>query len=107
MFLQVNLIHDVDTERVAQLIPTFCIGIVTGTHRIDIGLFHQQDILQHPFLTDHMTGIGIHLMTVDTTQTSGDTVDHEDAVFNSQLPEANLCTDGLDDLAVRITEHQR
>ena len=73
----IRLIHHIQSQAVAQFIPTAHIGIVAGADRIHIGLFHQQDILQHPLLTHHACRTRIVLMAVHSAKTDGITVDQQ------------------------------
>ena len=47
--LGISLGRDIETILVAEVVPARVVGIVTGAHGIDIELFHDADILNHPF----------------------------------------------------------
>ena len=45
--LDICLIHDIQAVDVAQFIPALIVGVMAGTHCIEIVLLHQADILDH------------------------------------------------------------
>ena len=79
---------------------------MTGTHGIDVRLFHQADILQHAFFRHHLTRLRIHFMTVHTTQTSRNTIDQQLSVTNFQLSETHFCCYLLNGLIKRILQQK-
>ena len=68
MAFDVSLILQVDTIFITEIIPVWCIRIVTVAHVVDIGTLHQEYLLLHLLATHRMTRIDIVLMTVHTLQ---------------------------------------
>ena len=65
--LGVRLVHNIDAGRVAEFVPPRTIGVVTRPNGIDIGIFHQSDILLHAALRHHTGSKGVELVAVDAT----------------------------------------
>ena len=55
MLFNIRFVHHIKPYAVTEFIPTAYIRIMTGTHGIDISLFHQENILKHTFVR-HDTG---------------------------------------------------
>ena len=104
MTLLVSLGTEVDAVFITQLIPYGIVGIVTGTYGIDIKLLHDLDILDHPFTTDHITTIRIHLMTVHTFYIYGLSVHQQLGIFDLYLTETDLLTDYLGRLGCHLRD---
>ena len=64
MGFAVGLIPDVKAIFVAEFVPIGVVGIMTGTHSIDVHLFHQSDISFHRLARNDMARIGIVLVAV-------------------------------------------
>ena len=106
MFLDIGLIHDIESEGVAKFIPTFAVGIMACAHSINVGLFHQSDVAKHQFFGHHLTSLGIHLMTVHATEPSGNAIDKQLSVFDFHRAKAHLSRDFLHRLIKGILEQQ-
>ena len=98
MFFKVGFVHHIESKRVAEFIPPLTVGIMTGAHGIDIGLFHQADVAEHQFFGHHLTRLGVHLMTVHTTKARGNAVDEQLSVLDFHLTEAHFSGDTLNGL---------
>ena len=68
MRLLIGLIHHVDAPTVAEFIEVFTVRIMRGTQEVDIGLFHQSDILLIGSIVDITACHRVVIMTVHTTQ---------------------------------------
>ena len=64
--LEVGLGSQVNTVFVAEVVPTRVIGIVTGTHGVDVQLLHDLDVLNHAVHRDDVATVGIELVAVGT-----------------------------------------
>ena len=64
----IGLGHYIDTILVAQVIPKVVVGIMAGTHGIQVELLHQLDVLQHALARYHIAAIRIHFVTVGTLE---------------------------------------
>ena len=64
MALEIGLGGNVDAVFVAEIIPERIVGIMTGTHCIEVMGFHDGDILEHPLGRHHISSIGIKFMAV-------------------------------------------
>ena len=68
MTLLVSLVHHVDSPTVTELIQIFAVGIMTGAQEVDIGLFHQADILFIGCIIHPAAGNRVMVVTVHTAQ---------------------------------------
>ena len=73
--LEIGLVHKVETVLVAKVVPLVVIGIVRITHRIDIELLHQPDILQHAFHRDSTASLRTVFVAVHTLEQYRHSVD--------------------------------
>ena len=67
MCLYVDLIHEINSIPVAQLIPSGIVGIMTRSDRIEIQLLQHTDFLLHPFFRDCSSILRMMFMTVNPT----------------------------------------
>ena len=95
MCLEVCLCHDVQAVLVAEFIPHGVVGIVARAHGIDIELFHQADILNHPFAGNDITSVGVHLMPVGALDEHWLTVHEQLSALDFHLPKAYFLHDSL------------
>ncbi|MPM54603.1 hypothetical protein SDC9_101381 [bioreactor metagenome] len=49
MRLNIRFIHHIQPVDVAQFIPAFIVGVMAGTHCVEVVLLHQADVLNHAF----------------------------------------------------------
>ena len=75
--LDVGLVDHIETILITQLIPAGHIGIVTGTHGVDVVTFHEQDVLHHGGLGEGVAGVRIVLMAIDALDVDRSAVDTE------------------------------
>ena len=87
MRFAVGLVHNIDANTVAKLIPARHIGIMACSHSVDISLFHQPKITLHHLLRHHTTQLRVELMSVDPTETHLPAVDEQSAVAYLQRAE--------------------
>ena len=90
MRLAIGLIHHIHAHRVAQFIPTRTIGIVSQANGIDVRLLHQSQVLKHALFRHHTSRIRVVLMTVDTTNLDGLSVDEQLTTLDGYRAEAHL-----------------
>ena len=95
MALQVALSSQVDTILIAQVIPTWIVGIVTGTHSIDVQLLHNLDILNHALHAHDVATIRIQFVAVGTLNQDSLTVHQQLSALNLNVAETNLLLDNL------------
>ena len=95
MALQVALSSQVDTILIAQVIPTWIVGIVTGTHSIDVQLLHNLDILNHAIHAHDVATIRIQFVAVGTLNQDSLTVHQQLSALNLNMAETNLLLDNL------------
>ena len=69
--LDIGFRYHINTVLVAQIIPQIIIGIVAGTHRIQIELLHKLNILNHTLTGNNITVIRIHFVTVGSLEQDG------------------------------------
>ena len=88
--LDVRLGYHIETVAVAELIPVGIIRIVAGSHRIDIELLHQLDILLHPLIREHIASVGIQFVAVDALDQDAFAVDQQVRTFDLHLAETGV-----------------
>ena len=93
--LEVSLGYQVETCRVTQFVPTGVVGIVGGTYGIDIELFHDTNILTHALHADNIASIRVQLMTVDSLDEDGLTIDKQLSVLDLHMTETDVLADRL------------
>ncbi|CSA92491.1 Uncharacterised protein [Vibrio cholerae] len=72
---EIGLIHHIQTVLITQFVPTRMIGVMGGTHRIEIMLFHQFNIAAHACFIHHMPQFGMMFMTVHPADQQGLTIE--------------------------------
>ena len=60
--------HHIDAVYVAKFIPTRVVGIMTGTHGIDVQLFHHADVFQHAVHRHHIPRHRVEFVTVGSLE---------------------------------------
>ena len=98
----VGLSGDIETIFVTEVIPAWIVGIVTGTHRIDVQPFHDLDILNHAVEGDDISSVGIHFVAVSTLDEHGLSIDEQLTVFDFHLAETDFLRDDLHDIAAAV-----
>ena len=106
MGLAIGLVHHIHAYGVAELIPARTIGIVGQTHGIDMGSFHQLEVLEHALFRHYTSGVGVVLMTIDTTNLDGFTIDEQLTILDMNVAEAHLLSGVLDGFAIGVFELQ-
>ena len=106
MVLGVCLIKDIESERVAQLIPARLGWRVGCTHGIDVSLFHEAYVLQHAFFRNDACVVRVKLYAVDTTETHLLAVDEKHAVLYGKMAETNFLHCLFDGFSLVIDERQ-
>ena len=102
--LQISLVEDVESDTVAQLVPSWSIGIMTCSHSVDISLLHQSDVLKHSFFGHHPAEFRVVLMTVYAAHLYRATIYEEQPVANLYCTEAHVLQNLLNDLPFRINQ---
>ena len=98
----VGLGGDIETIFVAEVIPARIVGIVAGTHCIDVQAFHDLNILDHAVERDDISAVGIHFVAVSTFDEHGLSVDEELTVLDFYLAESHFLRDDLHDIAAAV-----
>ena len=106
VLFDVGFVHDVESERVAELVPPLAVRIVARSHGVDVAALHEQDVLQHALLGHDMPRLGIHLVTVHAAQAHLLAVDEQHAVADFQLAEPHLRVGLFDDGALCVAQCQ-
>ena len=98
MTLEVSFSHEIETSRVAELIPTGIVRIVRSANGIDVKLLHDADILTHAIHAHHITTIRIEFMTVNTLDEDGLSVDQQLTTLDFNMTETDSLTNNLQHL---------
>ena len=93
--LLISLSNHVETIFVAEVVEIGIVGIVTGAHGIDIQLFHHGEVLNHTLATDHISTVGIHLVTVDSFNINWLPIHEESVTHDLHLAESHALSDIL------------
>ena len=104
--LAIGLVHHIHAYGVAELIPARTIGIVGQTDGIDMGSFHELEVLEHALFRHYTSGVGVVLMTIDTTNLDGFTIDEQLTILDMDVAETHLLSGVLDGLAIGVFEFQ-
>ena len=94
--LLVGLGAQVDAVFVAQVVPHGVVGIVAGSHGVDVEPLHNLQILYHPLPAHHIASVGIHLMPVGTLYIDGLTVHEQLSVAYLHAAESHPLPHHLD-----------
>ena len=95
MRLYVGLRYDIDTVLVAEVIPEVGIGIVAGTHGVEVELLHDLDVLDHALPREYIATVGIQLVAVSTFEEYWLAIHQDLRVLQLDLAEAYLHGDHL------------
>eukprot|EP00966_Prymnesium_polylepis_P165266 3820414-Prymnesium_polylepis.2 len=76
-YLDVGLVHHIQPQLVAQLVPSWAIGIVAAAYSVEIVGLHQADILPHGGLCYCLSRTFIMLVSVDALEHHGHIVDQQ------------------------------
>ena len=95
MRLHIGLGYDIDTVLVAQVIPEVGIGVVAGTHGVEVEFLHDLDVLDHALPREYIATVGIQLMTVSSLEEHWLTVHQNLGILQLDLAEAHLHGDYL------------
>ena len=106
MRLTIGLIHYIHAHRIAEFIPARTIGIVRQPNGIDMGSFHQSEVLKHTLLGHYTGRIGVMLVTIDTTNFNGFAIDKQLTTFDADITEADLLGNAFDSFPVEVLELQ-
>ena len=60
----VRLSRYVKAVLVAQFIPARVVGVMAGSHGVQVVLFHYLDVLNHSLYRNYVSAVGIHFVTV-------------------------------------------
>ena len=95
MPLLIGLGYHIKTILVAQLIPLWVVGVVTGAHGIDVELLHNLDVLYHPLTTHDVATVWIHLVSVGAFDINRLPINQQLTVPNLHFPEPHLLRNHL------------
>ena len=70
---------------------------MTGAHGVDVGLFHQSDVLHHALRGQRVAGVRINLVPVHAAQPDRPAVDQKLSVANFDFPKTDPATVRLHD----------
>ena len=88
MRLVIGFVHYVDSPAVAKFVEIFTIGIMRGAQEVDVGLFHQANVLFVGGIVHISTCLRVVIMTVHTAQFDILAVDFEDFANNFHFLDA-------------------
>ena len=95
-----NLVYDVETERVSQLVETWFARIVRGADVVDGCGFHEAHVLQREAVADDFDGAWISGMGCDAAEFDGLTIELQDLAVNADFADAKTVAEVLQLLAL-------
>ena len=104
MGLVVGLIHDVDAPTVTEFVEVFAVGIVRGAQEVDVGLFHQADILLVGGIINVTASLRMMVVTVHAAQLHVLAVDLKDFANNLDLLHTQMVVEMLDSIALVVLQ---
>ena len=96
MRLNVGFIDHVKSITVAQGIPIRVVRVMGSTNGVEVVRLEGLDVRLHGGAVHHMSSFGVVLVSVDPFDENGASIDQDQAVFNSNIPEPHLQFGGLD-----------
>ncbi len=105
--LDVRLVDHVEAIFVAEIVPARIVGVVAGTHGVEVEALHQQDVLDHRRHTDRVARVGVVLVAVRAAEVDRHAVDEDLAAADLHLAEAHTVRLDLQNLACRIGERDQ
>ena len=102
--LLISLVHHVDSPAVTELIQIFAVRIMAGAQEVDIGLFHQADILLVGRIIHPTTCDRVMVMTVHTAQFHVPVVNLKHLTDNLHLLHTQMVVEVFNDRAVSIAK---
>ena len=87
---QIRFRHHIDPFPIAQFIPRNLIGIMAGTHTVDMILMKTGQICQHILHTNYPTGMRIPFMTVYSLEDQTLSIQLHNTVFHHNPTKTNL-----------------
>ena len=97
--LQIALGSKIDSVLIAEVIPAWIVGIVTGTYSVNVQLLHNLDILNHAVYTHDVATVGIQLVAVGTLNQYRLSVHQQLSALNLNVAEAHFLLDDLSGLS--------
>ena len=91
----IRFIDDVKSHRVIQFVKMRRVGVMAGTDRIDIVLFHQRQVFHDLLLADRKSGDRIAVMAVRSVKFDVLSVDADHISFHMDLTDSHVIGDDL------------
>ena len=88
--LVVRLVHEVDAEAVAEVVPHRVVGIVAGAHGVDVVGLHKHNVLYHRFAGDDVAGVFVVFVAVDALDIEFAAVHHQYTVLDFHFAESDI-----------------
>ena len=86
----VGFVYDVHAEFVAEVVEVGAVGVVRCSYRVDVVLFHLEDVASRGFAVDCLRELRVVLVAVDPLEEHGLAVDENLTVFALHAPESNF-----------------
>ena len=107
MTLHIGFSQHVETVLVAEVVEDRVVGVVGGTHGVDVQSFHGLDVLLYLGIADGTSVDGGEVVTVDTMEHHAAAIDGEGTVgTDAHLAESHLAASDVDGLALRVFQHE-
>ena len=87
--LDIGFVDDVQAVLVAQAVELRRVGVVAGTHGVDVHGLHVADVAQHQLAGHHAAAVAVKLMAVHAVEDDALAVQAHDLVDHLELAEAH------------------
>src|SRR5215510_7169928 len=92
MCFEIRFVNQIDPIFVAQFIPKLMIGIMAGSHRVEVELFHQLDFSAHVIFCERASAFGMMLMTINAAYHKAFAVEKNNTVLDLDLAKTDAAT---------------
>ncbi|MNT09688.1 hypothetical protein D3C71_1447740 [compost metagenome] len=107
MGFNIGFVDHVQPIAVAQPVPQRVIGVVRAAHRIEVVLFHQQNVVAHRGFIHHLAVLRMMFMPVGAADQQRLAVQLQQPVADVDLTEANVIGFHLNNFPVWCQQCQR
>ena len=95
-----HFVHEVEAQRVGQLVEARLTGVVAQAHVVNRCLLHQPHVLQREVVADDLHRLWVGAVGIDAAQLDGPSVQLQHVAVDGYLAYANLLGDGLQQLVL-------
>ena len=98
----VCFVHHVDSPSVAEFIQVFAVRIMRCSQKVDVGLFHQSDVLLIGGIVNIATSLCVMIMTIHATQFHVLAINFENLANYLNLLHTKMIVEVLDGVTLSV-----